>query len=57
MSATFEIVRTDEEIQKVLDWARDGQERGSHYRGMKYEEGIRDMFDWLTDRDTDPIIE
>lgn len=57
MSATYEIVRTDDEIKRVLNWAREGQERGSHYRGMKYEDGLLDMLDWLTDRDADPIDE
>ncbi len=53
----YRIVRTDEEIQQILDWATEGQNHGSHYRAMKYEDGLRDMLDWLTDRDADPIIE
>lgn len=41
------IVRTEEEINKVLDKAIEGINEGSEYPGMSYEEGIQVMYDWL----------
>lgn len=41
------IVRTETEIYEILDWARDGQEHGSHYPGASYEDGIEEMYRWL----------
>lgn len=57
MSIRYEFVRTDAEIQTVYEWAKEGQLQGSHFWGMKYEDGLLDMLEWLTDRDADPIIE
>lgn len=41
------IVRTQEEIDRVLNWVAQAEDEGSHYGGMSYEQGIRDMHDWL----------
>jgi len=41
------IVRNQQEIDRVLNWAAQGEDEGSHYSGMSYEQGLRDMHDWL----------
>jgi hypothetical protein len=41
------VVRTDEEIERVEKWAFEGLNSGSHYYGMSYEEGILALLDWL----------
>ena len=41
------IVRTEEEISEVINWAFDGINDGSHFSGESYEQGIIDMYDWL----------
>lgn len=46
-----EIVRTQEEIDRVLNWAHKGREKGSHFPGMSYEDGILATIDWLTGYD------
>lgn len=43
----LEIVRSQEEIDRVLDWVREGKEKGSHYAGQSYEMGIEDTIYWL----------
>lgn len=55
--ASDEIVRTDDEIREVIVWAYDGKLQGGHYRRKKYEDGLIEMFDWLTDRNAIPIID
>jgi hypothetical protein len=42
-----EIKRTDAEIDRVLNWAVEGEQDGSHYRGMNYEQGINAFAAWL----------
>ena len=42
-----EIVRTQEEIDRVLSWTADASEFGSRYPGMSYEDGIEAMYNWL----------
>lgn len=41
------LARSDEEINQVLDWAAEGEDQGSHYPGMSYEEGVRAALDWV----------
>ena len=41
------IVRSDKEIDDVLNMASDGVEDGSIYPGMSYEQGIQNFADWL----------
>jgi len=42
-----QIVRTEDEINRVLNWAVDDSEFGSNFPGMSYEDGVREMYDWL----------
>jgi hypothetical protein len=48
-----EIIRNETEIQRVLNWAQQGVQNGSHFRNMKYEEGLIEMFDWLVGNSDD----
>ena len=41
------IVRTEQEIDQVLNKAADGQNFGTIYPGMSYEEGILAFSQWL----------
>jgi len=41
------IVRTQKEINDVLDTASELIEEGGRFPGMSYEEGIKEMYDWL----------
>lgn len=50
------IVRPTEEVDAVLNHASDGEDRGSRYPGQSYEQGIRDMWDWLTGSTDDPPL-
>jgi hypothetical protein len=43
----FEIVRTEEEFNRVWNWADDGHNMGTRYPGMSYEQGIIDVMNWL----------
>ena len=53
-----EIVRTDEEIAKKETQIMEIQNSiGTKYSGMTYEDGLRDMLDWLTDEDADEPLE
>jgi hypothetical protein len=54
----MEIVRSEEEIDRLEIWAAEGQNNGTHYSGMSYEDGIRETLDWLFGRrDTSPADE
>lgn len=41
------IVRSETQIDNVRNWAIEGVDKGSHYPGMSYEQGIEDMAAWL----------
>jgi len=41
------VVRTDDEIARVENWAVEGVDYGSRYHGMSYEQGICDILQWL----------
>lgn len=47
----YELVRTSEEIDGLLNQCSEGFDNGSRYPGMTYEDGIRDAIRWLTDTD------
>ena len=48
------VVRTDEEIQTVIEWIFEAKEKGqSHYHGLNYEDGLDAMLLWLTEEDAD----
>jgi hypothetical protein len=54
----METMRTLEEIDRLEAWAAEGQNSGTHYSGMSYEDGIRETLDWLFGRrDTSPADE
>jgi hypothetical protein len=46
----MEIIRTEEEIDRLESWAVNGQTDGTHYTGMYYEYGIGATLDWLLGR-------
>lgn len=53
-----EIVRSETEINRVLDWAQEGEDQGTRYAGMSYEQGIKAMYAWLVgDEDAAPDAE
>jgi len=52
-----EIVRKQEDIDDVLNAASDGVENGSSYPGMSFEQGIQDMYLWLTGQSEDNPME
>ncbi len=41
------IVRAEAEIEEQLNWAQQGVDKGSHYSGQSYEEGMLAMWFWL----------
>jgi len=49
MSVRYKIVRTDKEIDDLLNKCVEAEEQGSAYRGMTYEQGIKEAIDWLTE--------
>lgn len=52
------IVRTDDEINDVLNQAADGINDGSQYPGMSYEDGIQAFALWVFgDTDDKPFEE
>lgn len=56
-SMNDKIVRSQEDINIVLDKAMEGIEEGSVYPGMSYEEGIQAMYDWLVGNTDDTPFE
>ena len=48
------IVRTDQEIERVINWTMEADQNGSHYSGMTYEQGVRAMYDWLIGDEDEP---
>ena len=46
------IERTEQEIEDVIEWARQGIQQGTRYAGQSYEQGIEDTLRWITG-DTD----
>ena len=51
---SYEIKRTDAEIDEQLNKAAEGIEHGSQYQGMSYEDGIQQFFLWVTGEISDP---
>lgn len=45
---SYEIKRTDAEINEQLNKAADGINDGSQYPGMSYEDGILQFWLWVT---------
>ena len=51
----MDVVRTDDEIARVENWAVEGSDEESNYPGMTYEQGVMDTLAWLRgDSDTAP---
>ena len=46
----FSVVRSDQEIEDMYVKAGDAAMEGTKYPGMSYEEGIREVLAWLTDK-------
>lgn len=46
------IVRSNEEIEKVYNKSYE-----TNYRGMTYEQGIRNMYEWLIGDTDDPPVD
>lgn len=40
-------MKTEEEIQEMCDKAADAAREPSKFRGMTYEEGVREALDWV----------
>lgn len=43
----MDVVRTEDEIGRVENWAVEGFNNGSRYPGMSYEQGVMDAIQWL----------
>jgi hypothetical protein len=53
----MEIIRTPDEINDVLNEAADGENEGTRYPGMSYENGINNFYNWLVGNTDDPVFE
>lgn len=53
-----EIVRDQSEIDEVVNKCHDIiNNNGTEYHGMSYEEGLKDMYEWLTGQTNDNPLE
>jgi hypothetical protein len=43
----FEVTPSIAEVSELVQWTYEGREKGSHYAGMSYEDGIMAVLDWL----------
>ena len=43
----YEVKRTDEEINNLLNTAAEVEFEGSKYPGMTFEQGIQEGIDWI----------
>lgn len=51
----MEIVRAENEIARVENWAVEGIDEGTRYPGASYEQGVVDTLAWLRgNNDTAP---
>lgn len=50
------ILRTEEEIEKLDDIASK-TEHNSKFKGMSYEQGIRDTIMWLKEENPDDLLD
>ena len=53
----YRIIRSEKEIEKVLDQAEEGFNEGTRFPSMSAEEGIQDFFSWLVGNSDDPPLE
>lgn len=53
----YTVVRTSSEIDAVRNFAWEGRDGGTHYRGMSYEDGIEETLAWLFgETDDNPAV-
>jgi hypothetical protein len=49
MARMYEVVRSDEEIDDLFsDIQKVVAEKGTKFRGMTYEDGLKDGINWIT---------
>lgn len=53
---SYQVVRSDDEIAEQLNRALDGQDGGSKFPGMSFENGVQETIDWLTGQSDDPPL-
>ena len=53
----MKIVRTQEEIDNVMNAVFEGMDEGSRFPGASFETGIDAFYRWLTDRDVEHPFE
>lgn len=41
------IMRAEDEINEVLNWAAKGEDEGSKFPGMSFEQGVRAGIEWI----------
>jgi hypothetical protein len=46
----------DSDLDKIEEWCCEGQEQGTRYSGMTYEQGMRDIIDFIRGNMTLPEI-
>ncbi len=50
----YQIVRTSDEIDDLLNEVAEAEDEGrTRFSGMTFEQGIAEMYRWLTERDAD----
>jgi len=40
-------VRSEKEVDELREWADEGVQNGTRYRGMSYEDGVSETLRWL----------
>lgn len=43
----MEITVSEEDLERVYAWAKEGREQGTRYRAMTYEDGVMETIDWI----------
>lgn len=52
------VIPNQSEINEVLNWCAEGEDEGSHFPAMSYEEGVRAGIEWVRgDTDERPDAE
>ena len=57
MSKNQENVRTESEINEVLDKVFESEESGSIYPGMSYEDGVKAAIEWILNDDAPEVFD
>lgn len=54
----YNIAPKDKEVNRVLNWATEGEDAGSKFPGMSFESGVKAGIEWLIGHSQDaPDIE